>query len=468
MTVGYRWKNARDVAGALVGSRSSAERERWPRECLKSFQHERLSALVEHATSHSAFYRDLYGGRLSRPDVCLEQLPAVTKSMMMDHLDEFVTSPRLHRSALEKHLQEVGASDELFLDEYRVMASGGSSGRKGIYVYDRRAWRGFLDGALRWSRMMGLTPRLPRRRRLAQIAAPDVKHMTCRGAASMSVGLFLPLRLSATRPIEELVSVLNQQQPDALTGYPSVLDLLAVEQLEGRLRIAPSIVSSTSEVRTEQMTERMRKAWGREPFNCLGLTETGITATDCPEHCGLHIYEDKCIFEVVDERGRPVAPGQPGHKVLITNLYNWSQPFIRFEITDLVSVSEDPCPCGRTFARIVALEGRSDDILEMRREGGGTIKVHPIHLRSPLAAIAAVSQYQIEQTDSGLDVTLALAGGAIASDVSGTVERTLQERLCELGAVRPAIRVTVVPRIAREEGAGKFKLIKAARPHGAA
>jgi phenylacetate-CoA ligase len=459
---GYRIRNLVDVGHAMAASRALGERERWPRERIDSWQRQRLSELVEHASRRSPFYRKLYGGELGRSEVRLEQLPVVTKSMMMDQLDDFVTDRRLDRSALEQHLQDVGSGDELFLDEFRVMASSGSSGRKGIYVYDRAAWRVFLQGAMRWTRMMGLAPKLPRRR-LAQIAAPDAKHMTCRGAASMSVGLFLPVRLSATRPVGELVDALNRQQPYALTGYPSVLDLLAAEQLEGRLRISPAIVATTSEVRTDAMTGHMREAWGTEPFNCLGLTETGITATDCPAHRGMHIFEDACIFEVVDELGRPTPAGRAGYKVFVTNLYNRCQPFIRFEITDLVTVADEPCECGRTFRRIVALEGRSDEILEMPRRDGGSVKVHPIHLRSPLAAEPAIAQYQIVQTAAGLDVTLALVRGSAENGVAAKIEHALREKLETLGVASPEIRLAIVDHIAREEGAGKFKLIKAAR-----
>jgi hypothetical protein len=70
--------------------------------------------------------------------------------------------------------------------------------------------------------------------------------MTFRGAASMSIGLFKSIRLSATRPIEELVAEVNRHQPDALTGYPSILDLLAAEQLEGRLRVIDREISLRS------------------------------------------------------------------------------------------------------------------------------------------------------------------------------------------------------------------------------
>jgi phenylacetate-coenzyme A ligase PaaK-like adenylate-forming protein len=462
MRFAYGLRNLRDVTRAMAQREALAARERWPRERLDAFQRERLGALVEHASTHSAFYRAHYGGPIARHDVRLEALPPVTKAMMMDRFDAFVTDPRLTRTALERHLASVGVRDELFLGEFRVMASGGSSGQKGIYVYDRAAWTAFLTGGMRWTSMMGVAPRLPRRRRLAQVAAPDAKHMTSRGAASLSVGILRSLRLSATQAIEVLVAALNRHQPEVLSGYPSVIALLAVEQLEGRLRVSPDVVCTTSEVRTEEMTARIRDAFGVEPFNTLGLTETGITAIDCAEHQGLHLFEDSCLFEVVDRHGRAVPSGRPGDKVLVTNLGNRTQPFIRFEVTDLVTVTDEPCACGRTFRRITALEGRSDDVLELAAAAGGTVRVHPIHLRSPLAAMPAVVQYQIVHEPERLDVTLALAGGAAPEPAAREVERRLDAALRGLGAAPFPIRVRVVPRIEREAGAGKFKLIKAA------
>jgi phenylacetate-coenzyme A ligase PaaK-like adenylate-forming protein len=298
---------------------------------------------------------------------------------------------------------------------------------------------------------------------LALVAAPDAKHMTVRGATSLEVGLFPTIVLSASEPIATLVAALQRHQPDYLLGYPSALALLAVEQLEGRLRIAPAVVCTSSEVRTAEMTARMRDAWGIEPHDALGLTETGLTAVDCAAHAGLHVFEDSCIYEVVDERDRPVAPGREGAKVLVTNLYSRTQPFIRFEVTDLVTVTDAPCACGRTFRRITAIEGRSDDVLELAGRTGGVVRVHPIHLRSPLAASSAVAQYQIAETADGLDVTLALVASASAAAVSDEIRATIAAKLDALGVAPLAIRVRVVPQIPREVGAGKFKLVKAAR-----
>lgn len=462
MRIGWLVKNALDVARAVAELRAGGERERWPRERLEAYQRDRLARLVAHASVASPFHRAHYGGPIPAADVRLDALPPVTKAMMMDRFDDCTTDRRLTRAALDAHLGALAGEDALFLGKYRVMASSGSSGRKGIYVYDRAAWTGFLTGAMRSTRYMGVTPRLPRPR-LAFVAAPDTKHMTRRGTSSLAIGPFRSLSLSAAQPLPELVAALDGFQPEVLNGYPSALAMLAAEQSAGRMHIRPRFVATSSEVRTPEMRDRMRAAWGVEPFDLLGLTETGVTAIDCPAHRGLHVFEDHTIFEVVDEAGRAVPAGTPGHKVLVTNLDNYTQPFIRFEVTDLVTVTDDPCECGRTFRRITAIEGRSDDVLDLPAAAGGTIPLHPIHLRSALAAAPAVAQYQIVETTDGLDVTLALVAGAPPDASAEAVAATLREKLAQQGVAPIPIRVRVVPEIEREAGAGKLKLVKSRR-----
>jgi len=449
-----------NVVPVLARQRTNAARALLPPDDLRALQRERLTRLVRHARARSKFYRELYAD-LPPGEVELESLPVLTKDGMMAHFDDFVTDPRLKLAALSAHLQTV-QGDERHLGEFRVMASSGSSGRSAVYVYDRAAWREVIAATLRMGAMGGLAPRLPRRTRIATVAAPNARHMTFRGGASIDVGLYRTCRLSVLSPIDELTRELDAYRPEFLFGYPSALARLADEQIAGRLHISPRSITTSSEVRTDDMTERIERAWGVRPFNCLGLTETGITAMDCREHQGLHLFEDLCLYEVVDAANRPVPSGAPGAKVLVTNLYNLVQPIIRFEVSDLVTVTDDPCPCGMTFRRIVALEGRSDDILELpAAKGTGTVRVFPFRLRSAVGKEPAVVEYQITQEDAGLDVRVVLARDA-ADETPARVERALAAALAEDGA-RVTLRVLPVEAIPREAGAGKLKLVRAAR-----
>lgn len=448
-------------AGNLVTglrARSTHEaRTRWSRDQLAAYQREQLTALVHFASRHSPFYRDLYGGEIDGP-VDRAQLPIVTKSAMMSNFDRVVTDPRIRLADVLLHVEQL-RDDELYLDGLRVMASSGSSGQKAIFIYDRDAWRGgFMATGLRMASFTGLAPRLPRVR-IATVAAGDGKHMTFRGGASMDVGLYAARRFQASSPLPELVTALERHRPDFILGYPSVLAILADEQRAGRMRIAPRIVVTSSEMCTDAMATSIREAWGSTPFNCLGMTETGIVAMDCAEHAGMHVFEDLAILEAVDDENRPVPIRTQGAKILVTNLYNRRQPIIRFEVSDLVTLDDAPCACGRSLQRIVAIDGRSDDILELPGPNG-IVRVHPIHLRGPLGADSGVLQYQVVHTPNALDVHVVLTGDAPAS-TAPRLATALRTALGDRGVDFP-VHVQAVKAIAREPGPGKLKLVRRA------
>ena len=130
------------------------------------------------------------------------------------------------------------------------------------------------------------------------------------------------------------------------------------------------------------MEERIVEAWNRG-LNNYGATETGAyTAGGCDRHTGLHLFEDQIQFEVVDDEYQPVPDGEQGSRLLITNLFNRTQPLIRYELNDLIIRSPDPCPCGRPFPLLKSIEGRSDDVLEMP----AVAAARSWSIRSPCAA----------------------------------------------------------------------------------
>ena len=154
-----------------------------------------------------------------------------------------------------------------------------------------------------------------------------------------------------------------------------------------------------------------------------------MIASSCPAGVGMHLWEDLALIEVVDEHDRPVPPGVPGHRVLLTNLVNHVQPLIRYAISDLVTLADGPNPTGMPFRRLVDVGGRNDDVVHLPGRGGGTVAVPPHRLRAPLATIPAVRQYQVRCDARGLHVRIALREGT-ADDVAARVRVCLRDR-CE-------------------------------------
>jgi phenylacetate-CoA ligase len=457
-TVHYHRRRLADVAAAMRLARAQVGREQGPRAQLAAHQQQRLEIVVRHAAAHSPFYRRWLAetGPLGDGPVELRRLPVLDKALLMEHFDELVCDPRLRRDQLLDWVGQL-SRDQLCLDRYRVVLTSGSSGRPGLFVYDPAGWRSLGAQLLRSSMWAGLTPSLPRQR-LAWLGGAAPSHISRQGAATLSIGLHRVLVLPVTLPLKELVEALNRFQPTYLNVYPSVAMWLADEQQAGRLRLSPRILVTAAELRTQEMTQRLVDAFGVRPFDVYGCTE-GLFGSECQHHQGIHLFEDTTLVENVDGDGQPVPAGQPGSRLLVTNLYNLVQPLLRLEVTDLVTLDPDPCPCGRTLVRVRAIHGRSDDVLSLSAGDGGRVAVHPLHF-ALLTRDPQIREFQVVQHGPTLRV-LIVPNPAVTAGNDGLEARLGQavtQQLLRLGVQDPQVRVERRQELPRSAG-GKLKLV---------
>jgi phenylacetate-CoA ligase len=189
-------------------------------------------------------------------------------------------------------------------------------------------------------------------------------------------------------------------------------------------------------------------------------TEAPIVASSSPEDPCLDVADDLALVEIVDADGRPVPPGTPGERVLVTNLASRAVPLIRYELGDVVTPADGPSPAGRPYRRLAAVEGRSADLLRLRARDGGEVVVHGFRLGRPLAAFPGVRQFQFRRDEHGLGLDVVLRRDAPA-DLTGALRAALVAELERAGAIAPPVSVRAVERIARDEGPGaKLKLLR--------
>ena len=101
--------------------------------------------------------------------------------------------------------------------------------------------------------------------------------------------------------------------------------------------------------------------------------------------------------------------------MLVTTLFNRTLPFIRYELSDLVTIAEGACPCGRPHLRLTSIQGRREDVLSLPARNGGRVSVHALQLRAPLLRMPAIRQYQLSPRHGGLLVRVVLRDAAAAS-----------------------------------------------------
>lgn len=426
------------------------QRDGWTRDDLLAYQKERVRALITHAASRSPYYREVLGADAAeRP---LAELPTLPKATLMEEFDRVVTDPQLRLSDLRAHLGSADPSQS-FLGRYRVATTSGTTGRRAIIAFTH-------DEAAAW-RSMSARPMtrigIGLQARFIGLGSPSPVHVTRQ--VMIPPGVPMP-PISAATPIAALVAALNTQQPEVLLGAVGVWRALADEQIAGRLRIAPRAALFSSEPVTADVRRRVQDAWGIEPVSGYAATEAPTIATSSPEHPEMEIAEDVVVIEIVDENSEAVPAGQPGAKVLLTNLINYALPLIRYELTDSVVESPLPNPAGRPWRCLLSVDGRTADILYFPGKDGGTVAVHPSVLGSAVAPIAEVGEYAFINDARGLHAQVVLAPEA-ATEIPDRLREALVGAIASTGARPPVIDVQPVAALEREPG-GKIRVVRSA------
>ncbi len=439
------------LAGRLAAE--LIEHGTWPREKLLAHRQEQLTAFLRRAATRSPYYRETIGDLVAR-DRPLDEFPIMNKSTLMAEFDRIVTDPRLTRSLVERHVDSEHCG-ELLLDAYRCIATGGSTGQRGLFVYDRHAWDMTAANQMRMQRVLGVTPDM----RGLGIGAPSPVHLSNRFHAE-----FRALRpgaptLFVTTPIEEIVAELNAYQPGYLNTYPSLIRRLAEEQRAGRLRIAPKLFRSGAEALAPDVKDLVREVWNAPIADGYTATETGIMAVECVHRNGMHIAEDLVVVEVVDAENRPVPPGVEGARMLATVLFNDTLPVIRYEFSDFVTLAGGACPCGLPFTRIARVAGRAEESLRFRSASGATAEVHAPRLWFHLVRVAGIRQYQFGALADGIRIRLALFPHADRTRVEAEAKAIAAQALADLGIAGARIEVEFVEKIDRVGGGAKEKIV---------
>jgi putative adenylate-forming enzyme len=433
------------TARVVWGRRVLRTHDRWSRDQLRAYQASRLSELREYAVARSPLYRQLHRGLQDAP---LSALPVVTKGMLMDRFDDLVTDRDIRFADVEVYLARATATD-LFRGRYRVTATGGTTGRRGVFLADPAEWRAVITSYARASDWAGVAASVTNRLRLASCGSRHPSHQSSIVGATAQSPLMPMIRFDASDPLDEMVAALNRYRPDILIGYPSVLCILADEQQAGRLAIRPRAILPSAEVLTNEARSRLRTAFGVAPTNVYAATETAAIASECA-HGRMHAYEDLVIPEIVDEDNRPVHPGEYGARLLVTVLFSRTQPLIRYEISDRVQAGDGACPDGRPYAVLGGIDGREEEVLTL-----AGVRVHPKVFDVALERLG-VTGWQVVETDGRLRVLLAgPAAGVNEADVAARVASGLQA----VGALDVPIEVERVAEIPRT-ALGKAPLIR--------
>jgi phenylacetate-CoA ligase len=412
--------------------------ESWPREQILTYQRRRLKTLRRFAVNASPFYTGLHSGLVEAP---LRALPPLTKADLMNNFDRIVTDPAITLADVETYLAGLG-DNRRYRGRYWVSATSGSTGRRSIIPHDGAEWAMVIAGYARANEWAGIRAGPRRPIRMAVVSSTTSWHQSSRVAATVRSPFVDSERLDAASPLAAIVDRLNTMQPQVLVGYASMIAILAGEQLAGQLRIAPRAVNSSSEVLTADARRLAIRAWQVEPFDVYAATETGGVAAECHHH-RMHLFDDLIITEVVDHAYRPVPVGEAGDRLLVTVLFSRTVPLIRYELTDRLRLTPEPCPCGLPLQPAAAVEGRTDDALTLPGRSGAPVRIHPVLFHRVLDLLDAVG-WQVRHDPDRLHILVAHPGPGFDPDQTTT---SLHSALSAAGARPIPVIVSVVDTI---------------------
>lgn len=410
-----------------------AETERLPPDKLRAYQENLLVPLVQHASRNVPFYGSWLAPLFRGADIDLSrwnEIPILTRAEAQRN------TQMLTARAVPPHAGAVEGGE-----------TSGSTGRPLRYLVNELAnvaSLGSTDRALRWWDFDGAKTMATFVARTLD-DAPTPEGTTVTGWRVGSAGLHHMIDMSADT--DTRIDWLLARRPHYLTAHSFTLFDLA-ERVQARgANLRFERINSTSMVLSDETRNICKDVFGARPIDQYGARETGLIACECPWCAQYHINAESMLVEILDPKGQPCLPGNVG-RVVLTALYNYAMPFIRYEIGDLAVAGPSRITCPTKLPTLKQILGRYRNSFTLH-DGRVIFPLVPV---ARLREFISFSQFQIVQTDYD-----AIEVRYVPLDLSHSADAVGLEA-CVRKLIDPSfnVRVVAVEDIARS-ASGKFE-----------
>lgn len=385
-------------------------------EGIQTLQLKLLKEMVTYAKTQSPYYRETLKDLKFESLEDFYRIPIINKQIMMENFSTLNTVGLVKEDVMTYSITKELNKDYLgyYKDEFVVGLSSGTSGNKGLYITPK-----------------SMTKRLPGvflARGGIELKDLPLRILFCLRVFSQGFNdinaPFLKLKyISTMEPIQSVIENLNRQKTNLLMAPPSFIrQLLPYRDL---IQVKLKKIICYAEVLTKTDQTQFEAAFKTKVVEIYQASE-GQIASSC--HLGhLHINEDLVFVELYDEHNQLITkPHVVGHKMIITNLINFAQPLIRYEMNDMI-VLDEPCDCGSKFRRIEKILGRSDDNIYFYNEfNQPQIVFSDLFSRWIITTSDAIREFQVIQSAVGyLEITLDLMGDFDVKELQNRLDKEL-------------------------------------------
>jgi phenylacetate-CoA ligase len=212
---------------------------------------------------------------------------------------------------------------------------------------------------------------------------------------------------------------------------------------------------------SEEMRKKIEDKLGIKAYDIYGLSEIlgpGVSG-ECEYQCGMHVWEDNFIPEIIDPDTGDVLPAGASGELVFTTITKEGFPLIRYRTRDICSLNYEKCACGRTHVRMNKPSGRSDDMMIIRG-----VNVFPSQIEEVLLKVSGdkvTPNYQIVldrvNNNDTFDVNVEMSESFFADDVKSVaaLEKTITEQLRSMLGISAKVHLVNPKSIVRSEGKAK-------------
>ena len=346
------------------------------REQIRAWQDERLVKQVKHVWDNVPYYRK----KMEDAGVCPEDIKGVDDIRKLP----FVTKADLREG------YPYGLLAEDLKNCVRIQSTSGTTGKRVVAVYTQHDIDLWEDCCARAITAVGGTNE--------DVCQVSYGYGLFSGGPGLNGGshkvgcLTIPTSSGNT---ERQIMFIRDLNATILCCTPSYAAYLGETMKE--MGLSPEDIPLKAgifgaEAWSEEMRQDIQKTMGIKAYDIYGLTELsgpGV-AFECSAQTGMHINEDHFIAEVIDpDTLEPVPDGTYG-ELVFTSITKEAFPLLRYRTRDIVKLSHEPCPCGRTHVKMSKPRGRSDDMLIIRG-----VNVFPSQIETVLLNKGYPANYQI-------------------------------------------------------------------------
>jgi len=339
---------------------------------LERIQNKKLTKIIKHAYYHVPYYHSQFRKAGIRPSdiktiADLKKLPVVSKEDFILNWDGFV-------------------SNTAHIERCFIVSTSGTTGTPLRILKDQAT--ADIESALVYYAFFECGTSLRDSFLELSCAFPSINKGTFKhGPANLMTGYYLSIFNDPAENADEIVKI----NPDAIHSFSSALECL-IRDFHGKVKnLKLKLVFTQGEQLSEERRKILEDGFGILVNDTYGSREFSRIAFECNEHQGLHVITNSTILELLKD-GQTVGPGEEGETV-VTSLYSYGMPFIRYALGDIATWAKDKCVCGRNWPLIKTISGRVHETVTLPSGR----RVSSVGLEVLIRKINGVKQFQIVQ-----------------------------------------------------------------------